>query len=50
MPRPWGGRRLEALFGKTSPSGRIGEVWLLADHERCASRVVAGAHEGRALD
>lgn len=51
MARPWGGRRLATLYGKRPPSeDRVGEVWLLADHARCESRVVAGPCSGTPLD
>ena len=28
---PWGGRRLEELFGRALPDGPVGESWELVD-------------------
>lgn len=51
MTRPWGGQRLASLYGKSfAANGPIGEVWLVADHERWSSRVVSGPLAGRTLE
>ena len=48
VPRPWGGNRLQTLFGKPCPPGeRIGESWELSDHPEGLSRVEGGPFEGR---
>lgn len=50
VERPWGGRRLEALFGKRlAPDRTVGEIWLISDHPLYESRVAEGPHQGRAL-
>ncbi len=50
MERIWGGRRLEALFGKRLPPGvAIGESWELVDREEAQSVVAAGRWRGRSL-
>ncbi len=50
MERVWGGRRLEALYGKPLPSGRrIGESWEIVDRPEAQSVVRAGACRGRTL-
>ncbi|MBI2423278.1 MAG: class I mannose-6-phosphate isomerase [Candidatus Hydrogenedentes bacterium] len=48
--RLWGGDRLRAHFGKpVPPDRRIGEAWLIADHEAHVSRVSGGPLDGRSL-
>lgn len=50
MERIWGGRRLEALFGKRLPSGaQIGESWELVDRPEAQSIVQDGPWRGRTL-
>ncbi|MGI8820755.1 MAG: type I phosphomannose isomerase catalytic subunit [Chthoniobacterales bacterium] len=50
MERIWGGRRLEALFGKRLPPGAtIGESWELVDRPEAQSIVNAGPWHGRTL-
>ncbi|MDQ6656558.1 MAG: class I mannose-6-phosphate isomerase [Verrucomicrobiota bacterium] len=50
MERIWGGRRLEALFGKRLPPGvAIGESWELVDRAEAQSIVAAGPWRGRSL-
>jgi len=52
LPRPvvWGGRRLEALFGRALPAGEpIGESWDLADLPDAQSVVADGPLGGRTL-
>jgi mannose-6-phosphate isomerase len=50
MERIWGGRRLEALFGKRLPPGlSIGESWELVDRPEAQSVVDGGAWRGRTL-
>ena len=47
--RIWGGRRLEALFGKDLPPGEmIGEAWEVADLPEGASTVANGPDAGLA--
>lgn len=48
--RLWGGRRLEALFGKPLPPNEpIGETWELADLEADQSVVAVGPAKGKTL-
>ncbi len=48
--KPWGGRRLEALFGKRLPAGeRIGETWELSDLPGGEVRVARGPLAGGTL-
>ena len=50
MERIWGGRRLEAEFGKKLPSNkRIGESWEIVDREEAQSVVSNGPLKGRTL-
>ncbi len=50
MERIWGGRRLEALYGKRLPPGvPIGESWELVDRPEAQSVVDNGAWRGRTL-
>ncbi len=50
IERIWGGRRLEALFGKHLPPGvPIGESWELVDRPEAQSIVAAGLWRGRSL-
>ncbi len=49
-PKPWGGRRLEALFGKRLPPGElIGESWELVSLPGNESRVRGGPLAGVTL-
>lgn len=49
-PRPWGGDRLAALFGKVLPAGvPIGESWEFADLPQDVSSVASGLMVGRTL-
>lgn len=49
--KPWGGRRLEELFGKELPEGeKIGETWEISAIPGQASRVDGGPLDGLALD
>lgn len=51
MERPWGGRRLEALYGKRLPQGApIGELWEVVDREDAQSVVHAGEYRGLTLN
>lgn len=51
MERVWGGRRLEALYGKRLPQGApIGEIWELVDREDAQSVVHTGIHRGATLN
>ncbi len=48
--RIWGGRRLEALFGKQlPPGGKIGESWEIVDREEAQSIVASGPLAGLTL-
>lgn len=48
--RIWGGRRLEALYGKQLPPvGKFGESWELVDREEAQSIVASGPLAGRTL-
>jgi len=48
--RVWGGRGLEALFGRELPAGRvIGESWEVCDRPEVASVVARGRLAGRTL-
>ena len=50
MDRVWGGRRLEALFGRTLPPGMpIGESWEVVDREDAQSVVHDGPLRGTML-
>jgi len=50
VERPWGGRRLADILGKTlPPDARIGESWELADHPNGRSRVADGPLAGQTL-
>jgi len=49
-PKPWGGRRIESILGKTLPPGEaIGESWELADLEDDQSVVASGPSAGKTL-
>ncbi|MCH7959634.1 MAG: class I mannose-6-phosphate isomerase [Candidatus Hydrogenedentes bacterium] len=51
MPRIWGGRRLNALYGKELPGDTpVGEAWLISDHAQHVSVVSDGPLAGRGLD
>lgn len=45
----WGGRNLEALFGRRIPSGIVAESWEISGHASSPTRVVAGMWRGRTL-
>ncbi len=50
MERVWGGRRIEARYGKHLPSGeRIGESWEIVDREEAQSVVHDGPMRGATL-
>ena len=50
MERPWGGRRLESVFGKKLPPGQqIGESWEIVDRPKAQSVVRQGSWRGRTL-
>ncbi len=50
MERVWGGRRLEALYGKRLPHGApIGESWEIVDREDAQSVVHQGPFRGTTL-
>lgn len=50
MERVWGGRKLEARFGKTLPPGSvIGELWEVVDREEAQSVVHEGYYRGLTL-
>lgn len=50
MERPWGGRRLETVFGRPLPPGRkIGESWEIVDRQEAQSIVKNGTWAGRTL-
>ena len=49
-PKPWGGRELERLFGKTLPGdGPIGESWEVADLPNNESGVARGPLAGKRI-
>ncbi len=45
----WGGRNLEALFGRKLPPGIIAESWEISAHPSSPTRVDAGAWRGQTL-
>lgn len=45
-PKIWGGRRLESLFDKQLPSGKIGESWEVSAVPQKESRVKSGFFKG----
>jgi len=47
--KPWGGRRLQDLFGKPLPPGRIGESWEVSAHPEGETVVAEGPMGGRSL-
>ncbi len=50
LPKIWGGRGLERLFGRALPVGKkIGESWEVTDLPEGVSAVAAGAEAGRSL-
>lgn len=51
MERVWGGRELEARYGKALPPGDspIGESWEVVDRPEAQSVVAGGQHDGRTL-
>ncbi len=47
-PRPWGGRGLETVLGKTLPANEtVGESWELSDHPNGKSTIQNGPLAGR---
>jgi mannose-6-phosphate isomerase class I len=43
MERPWGGRKINELFGRELPSEKkIGESWELVDRAEACSEVLSG--------
>lgn len=51
MERVWGGRRLEALYGKSLPHGSlIGEIWEIVDRPEAQSVVHLGRFRGLTLN
>lgn len=51
MERVWGGRRLEALFGKKLPPGvPVGELWEVVDREDAQSVVHNAPYRGTTLN
>lgn len=49
-PRPWGGTRLETMFGvHSSEREKFGEAWVLSDRSEGSSRILDGRHEGRSF-
>ncbi|NLJ73375.1 MAG: class I mannose-6-phosphate isomerase [Firmicutes bacterium] len=46
----WGGRRFAELFGRSLPSGPIGESWDVAAHPNGVSVVAQGELAGRSLE
>lgn len=49
MNRVWGSRTLEQRFGRTLPSGPIGEAWDLVDRAEAVSRISHGPLQGTDL-
>jgi len=50
LPKIWGGRSLERLFGRALPEGsRIGESWEITDLPEGVSNVAVGPEAGRSL-
>ncbi|HRR29930.1 MAG TPA: class I mannose-6-phosphate isomerase [Candidatus Sumerlaeia bacterium] len=48
--KPWGGRKMETVFGKPLPQGQlIGESWEVADLKEGASLIANGALAGKTL-
>ena len=47
--KPWGGRRLQELFGKPLPPGRIGESWEVSAHPEGPGIAAEGPLGGRPL-
>ena len=47
--KPWGGRRLEKLFGKLLPPGPVGESWEISAHPEGRALVSEGALAGKSL-
>jgi len=45
----WGGRNLEALFGRQLPPGIVAESWEISGHPSSPTRVDGGYWRGRAL-
>lgn len=50
LEKPWGGRRIETVLGRTLPPGvRVGESWEVFDRDGASSRVRGGPLDGRTL-
>jgi mannose-6-phosphate isomerase len=50
LEKPWGGRRIESVLGRTLPPGaRVGESWEVFDRDGASSVVRGGPLAGRAL-
>jgi len=50
LEKPWGGRRMEEVFGRPLPEGlKIGESWELFDRPAGSSRIRNGPLKGRTL-
>jgi len=47
--KPWGGRRLQELFGKPVPPGQVGESWEISAHPEGPGVVAEGPLGGRRL-
>jgi mannose-6-phosphate isomerase len=45
----WGGRRLETLYGRSLPPGRVAESWEISGHSNGSTLADAGAWQGHAL-
>lgn len=45
----WGGRRLETLYGRALPPGRVAESWEISGHPNGATCADAGAWRGQSL-
>lgn len=48
--RPWGGRAMADILGKSIPVGPQGESWEVSAHPNGVSRVSGGPHDGTPLD
>lgn len=50
VPKPWGGRRLETVLGRTGlPAGPVGESWEVGAIEEWDGVVEGGPHDGLTL-
>ena len=51
VEKPWGGRALGRLFGRSIPDGvRVGESWEVSDRPGAQSRVAGGPQKDRTLE